>query len=237
MAAALVVAVGAGGGAVFWSLVQVPDFYEDALAVPPDPVAQQQAAKSFEARTFQLVEDIQHSDKWSQEFDGRQVNAWLANELHSKYGDLVPPGVRDPRVGFDDKFVLLGFHYESPDWKGIVSLRLRPWVPEPNQLAIEIASIRAGLVPIPLESVLEQLSDQIEADGWRAVWSQVDGNDVLVVHFDGEGEDRPVLESVEVVGESVRIAGSRSKPAKPADSSDADATFNVSTAIDQSAVK
>ena len=82
MAAALLLAVGAGGGAVFWSLVQVPDFYEQALAEPSDPVAQQQAAKTFVARTVQLVDDIKHSDNWSQEFDCRQVNAWLANDRH-----------------------------------------------------------------------------------------------------------------------------------------------------------
>jgi hypothetical protein len=240
MAVALLLAVGAGGAAIVWSLVQVPDFYQQALAEPPDPVAQQQAAKSFVARTVQLVDDIKHFDTWSQEFDGRQVNAWLANELHSKYADLVPPGIRDPRVGFDDQFVLVGFYYETEQWQGVVSLRLRPWVPEPNTLAIEIASIRAGLVPIPLDSVLEELSNQIQTDGWRAEWSQLDGNDVLLVHFDSGAEDQPVLESVQVVGEMVRISGSRAQHSRqPRDGMprESESTFNVSQASGQSTVK
>lgn len=240
MAAALLLAVGAGGGAIVWSLVQVPDFYEQALAESPDLVAQQRAAKTFVARTVQLVDDIKHSDTWSQEFDGRQVNAWLANELHSKYAELVPPGIRDPRVGFDENYVLVGFYYETDQWQGVVSLRLRPWVPKPNTLAIEIASIRAGLMPIPLDSVLEELSNQIQTDGWRAEWSQLDGNDVLLVHFDSGAEDQPVLESVQVVGEMVRISGSRAN--RPQQRNDrmptrSDSTFNVLQASGQSAVK
>ena len=240
LAVVLLLALGAGGGAVLWSLVQVPDFYQEALAKPPDPVIQRKAAKTFVARTVQLVEDIKHSDTWSQEFDGRQVNAWLANELHSKYAELVPPGVRDPRVGFDDKFVLVGFYYETEEWQGVVSLRLRPWVPKPNTLAIEIASIRAGLVPIPLDSVLEELSSQIETDGWRAEWTQLEDNDVLLVHFDSGAKDQPVLETVQVVGETVRISGSRGQRSeKPTEGrpTNSDSTYNVSQASGQSAVK
>jgi hypothetical protein len=240
LAVVLLLALGAGGGAVLWSLVQVPDFYEEALAEPPDPIIQQKAAKTFVARTVQLVEDIKHSDTWSQEFDGRQVNAWLANELHSKYAELVPPGIRDPRIGFDDKFVLVGFYYETEEWQGVVSLRLRPWVPKPNTLAIEIASIRAGLVPIPLDSVLEELSNQIETDGWRAEWTQLEDNDVLLVHFDSGARDQPVLETVQVDGETVRISGSRGKRSERQDkgtSPDSKSTFNISRVSAQSVVK
>lgn len=210
LSGALVVAIGAGGGAVLWSLVQVPDFYEEALAQQPDPAVRQEIAETFVERTVQLLDDIEHSDAWSQEFTDREVNAWLAEQLHQKFAEMVPKGVRDPRVRFDNQRVLLGFAYEHENWDGVVSLRLRPWVPEPNQLAIEIESIRAGLFPIPLESVLDELEQQMESDDWRAEWTHVNGNDVLLVRFAGGQPDQPVLEEVQVTAGGVRISGSRS---------------------------
>ena len=136
--------------------------------------------------------------------------------------------------------MLVGFYYETDQWQGVVSLRLRPWVPQPNTLAIEVASIRAGLMPIPLDSVLEELSNQITADGWRSEWSQLDGNDVLLIHFDSGAEDQPVLESVQVVGEAVRISGSRAQRSEQPNEgmpTDSKSTFNVSQASGQSEVK
>jgi uncharacterized protein YpmS len=236
----LLVAVGMGGGAVLWSLVQVPDFYEEALAAQSDPLARQQAADTFVQRTVQLANDIKHADAWSQEFTVQQVNAWLAEQLHKKYAELVPSGIRDPRMQLDGQSVLVGFHYEQENWSGIVSLRLRPWVPEPNQLAIEIESIRAGLLPIPLDNVLEQLSEQIEIDGWQAEWTQVNGNDVLLVRFDSNQADQPLLEAVQVTGNSVRISGSRSaKDVQPDGQSapDTGPTFNVPRVADHSGEK
>lgn len=237
----LLVAVSMGGGAVLWSLVQVPDFYEEALTAQSDPLARQEAADTFVQRTVQLANDIKYADAWSQEFTAQQVNAWLADQLYKEYAELVPPGIKDPRVRLDGHSVLVGFYYEQENWSGVVSLRLRPWVPEPNQLAIEIESIRAGLLPIPLDNVLQELSKQIATDGWQAEWTQINGNDVLLVRFNSEEEDQPLLEAVQVTDNLLRIIGSRStqEEAKPDEPSapDAGSTFNAPRVAVQSGEK
>ena len=206
-AAALLVAMAIGAGAVVWSLLQVPDFYEEALAEQADPEARREAAKQFVAQTVKLADEIKYSRQWSQDFTQQQINGWLAEELHQKYPNLLPPGVRNPRVRLDDGSIQVGFQYESRQWSGIVSLRLKAWVPKPNDLAIAVESIQAGLMPVPLDRVLEQVSRELKTSRWRSEWTQVDGDDVLIVHLDGTGDDQPALESVQVEPGVLRISG------------------------------
>jgi hypothetical protein len=117
-----------------------------------------------------------------------------------------------------DATLEVGFRYQRETWNSVVSVRVRPWVPHPNRLAFEIQAIRAGLVPIPLEHILHELSRQFETEGWRVEWSQANGNDVVMLHLDRSdrlnwtGKDRPVLEGVQVVAGAIRVAGRRGVP-------------------------
>lgn len=207
--ASLLVLVTVASGA-YWAQRQVPDFYQEALVAEPDPVKRQAAAKTFVQRTLTLIDDLRESDAWAQQFEEAQVNAWLAEELHAKYGDLVPPEVSEPRVRFVDGAVLLGFRYSGPDWDGVVSLTLEPRVDEPNRLSIEIASVQAGLIPIPLDTVTERISQRLTAEGWQAEWREADGHDVLVVELDrADDVDHAVLETVAVAEGKLLVAGSR----------------------------
>jgi hypothetical protein len=209
----------AGGAGVYWSLKHVPDFYQQALAEKVDPVVRKAAAKKFVQTTLRLVDRIQHEDAWSEEFRQAQINSWLAEELHQKYEEVVPPGVTEPRVQITEGSVLIGFRYEDENFQGVVSVRLRPWVPEPNRLAIEVESVKAGVVPIPLQDVIDEVTDTFKTEGWHVEWQQADGNDVLIVHLDSGGiEDQPTLERIDVVEGAVRIFGRRSSSSTGTDS-------------------
>ncbi len=203
---------------LYWALVQSPDFYEEALAEQTDPVVQQEAAKRFVQRTLQLVDEIRHSKTWSEEFTEQQVNSWLAVELHQKFSDWVPSGVSDPRVKFDDEQIHIAFHFEQKKWDGIVSLQLKPWVTEPNRLAIQIKSIRAGLVPIPLDEVLHKIANRFETDQRRFEWRQVDGTDVVIVDLNATHDDVPILQAVEVMDGAFRLSGNRTLSSEAMDS-------------------
>ena len=209
IAIALLATVAGTVGTILWAVVQVPDFYQQALTEQSDPVVRKREAKKFVQRTLQLVDGIKHSDTWAEEFEQQQINSWLAEELHRKYADAVPKGVSEPRVNLVEDSIEIGFHYRHKDWNGIVSLRLKPWVPEENQLALEIESIKAGLVPIHLDDVIKELSAKLKADSWKLEWSQSNGNDVLIVHFESEKEDEPVLTGVQVDKGVVRVRGER----------------------------
>ena len=206
----LLVALGCGGGAVMWGLLQVPDFYENALAKQPDPVIRRQAARRLEQRTLHLVEEIRNADEWSEQFEQQAVNSWLAEELHVRFSRIVPRGVSEPRVQFVDDVILVGFRLQRENFNGIVSLRVRPWVPGSNQVALEVESCRAGLVPIPLDNILQPVVRQLARAGWYAEWRESNGNDVLVVNLDRGRSNQPVLESIDVAEGQLRVTGRRS---------------------------
>ena len=214
-AVCLLLAIATVIGTVVWALLQSPHFYEVAIREQADPVVRKKAAKRFVQRTLRLVDEIKTADHWSEEFTEQQINAWLAEELHQKFAEWVPPGVSDPRVKLTKQSIHLGFRYKDAKWNGVVSLRLKPWVTEPNQLAIQVESIRAGLVPIPLEDVLQEVAKRFKKNDKDQVlieWKQLDGKDVAIVRLAKEQPEQPVLEAVDVKKGAVRISGSRMPP-------------------------
>lgn len=197
-------------GYALWAVHQVPDFYEDLVAAEIDPGVRQDEAKRFTQRTLQLVDDVKQAKDWSHEFSQRQVNSWFIEELDGtkgKYADLLPAEATSPRVKIDGDAVLIGFRYTSSQWSGVVSLRVRPWVPEPNKLALEISGVKAGALPLPLDSVLKKIEGQIQSRGWRVEWRQTAGNDVLVIDFSRGDKKRSILKSVQVADGKVRVSG------------------------------
>jgi hypothetical protein len=201
--------LGGGTFAFFWGIRQTPEFYEAVIENEPAPEVRRDDAKVFVQRTLNLVDGMQHADKWAEEFTQSQINSWLSEELQPKYGSFVPEGVSHPRVRLADETIEVGFRYKHENWDSIVSVKTRPWVPKPNALAFEIQSIRAGLIPIPLERIVQDLSKQFEVEGYRVEWSEANGNDVVILHFTKSGDDQPVLESVRVTNGKIIIAGQR----------------------------
>ena len=209
VAGSLLLALAGTAGSVLWAFFQVPDFYERELATAPPAEVRQQAARQFVRRTMELVSDIRHTPQWSEEFEQDQINGWLAEELHNpKYKKLLPKDVRQPRIALGKDVIRVGFRVQRKGWDGIVSLRVRPWMAGDNELALEIQSVRVGLVPYPLEEALEDVVHRLEANGWLIDWHQANGNEVLIVHLDhGQKPDGPVLENLEVVEGAVRLSG------------------------------
>jgi hypothetical protein len=209
-----VVAILVGG--IAWSLKFQPTFYQRALAQSAPPEIRRQQAKEFVQTTLKLVDGIRHEDRWSHEFSEDAVNGWLAEELPVKYAGWLPPEVADPRVKFEKDSVLLAFQGRQGVWRGVVSARVKPWVAGPNQLALEIQSLKIGLVPVPVDEVLGQFVKNMNGAGWRMQWKNSGKKDVLVVDLDegdvSENRIRPVLEVVELEPNHLQIAGRRTSP-------------------------
>ncbi|MCH7989073.1 MAG: hypothetical protein IID46_07965 [Planctomycetes bacterium] len=208
MAMCLLLAVGGAAGALLWALTRVPDFYVQALSVEVDPAIRKQSAEEFVANTIQLVQDIEHEPEWSHEFTQDQINSWIVEELHQKYARHVPEGVSEPRVRFENGLIFVGFRYNRKGINGVVSFQARPWVSGPNQLALEIESVRAGVVPIPLDKIIDKVSQHLASKGWLIEWTQSDeGNDIAILHLDPHGQAEAVLETLEVIDGAIRMSG------------------------------
>ncbi len=207
-----------GGGLVLfvWALMQPPEFYQHAMAVPEDVRTRRSEAEQLVVRTTSLVERIRNSDDgWSEEFTQTEINAWLAEELPRNFSEWLPQGVSEPRVKLSDETVQIGFKLVQEDWEGVVSLQVRPWVVSQNQLALEIESIRAGLIPIPLDGVLDELEQMVETDGWQIERLNSDGKQVIQVNLDQDDSEGPALTSIRVVDDRLQVIGTSEHPEAP----------------------
>ena len=82
-------------------------------------------------------------------------------------------------------------------------------------MALEIQSARIGLLPVPVDEIVDDLVKNLNASGWRTQWKNTGKQDVLVVDLDSaeestEGRARPILESIELGRQLLRITGRRS---------------------------
>lgn len=205
------IAIVGGVAALMWAANQAPEFYASA-AVPASPAVRHVAAREFAEQTAELVRELRYAPKWEQEFTQTQVNAWLMEELPRRYGNRIPRGVSDPRVQFDDGLVRIGFQLTSSTFAGIVSLDLRPTVPEPNRLAIAVESLSAGLLPLAPASFTDDVSKQLDRYQVEHEWKVEEGFQVLYVTIVPNRGDRPILEEIAVGDERLRIAGHREQP-------------------------
>lgn len=214
IAGGVLIGLAALAGVGFTLLGHQPAFYRAALMKELSPQERGQRADEFVKATLQLVNELRYEEQWSQVFSEAAINAWLAEELPVKYAEWLPEGIAAPRLKLEQDGAWIAFQARRGAWSGVISSRLKAWVASPNELAIEIQSLSAGLIPIPVDDLLGSLVDSMNDRGWRIAWKQSTRGDVLVVSLDdadssekkGEG---PVLEAVEILSGELRIAGRR----------------------------
>jgi len=200
--------IGAVFGVVFSSLYystqHVPDFYREALS---DTNVTVKSAQEFQERTTQLLEHIEETPDWTESFTEQQINSWLAFEFPELDQDLVPQEVSQPRVRFQEGYILTACRYEGEDFSGVLSLKIRPRVTENHELVLELSSVKAGLVPIPLSRILQEATQEGDLQGWSLNLDQIDDEAVLVISHESSKQDVPKLASIQVDEQQITIIG------------------------------
>lgn len=209
VAMGLLISLATAAAATILSYDYVPDFYLQALSPPVDRQFRKQQAERFEQKTRCLVNDIKYADDWSQEFTEQQVNSWLAEELphHETIG--LPNGVSEPRIQLTQDAVLIAFRYEGEGWDTVINCHLQVRLVAPNELEIEVGSIRAGLIPLPLEKVLAEISQGMTKQGLDVPWTLSESGNAILVDLNRKTGDQPVLESLELREGSLHLSGRR----------------------------
>ncbi len=213
LGAAAVAAAGA------WYFAQgTPDFYTRAVEATP-PAERRAQAEAFTERTVELAREIEYSDDWEQTFTQAQVNGWLAEELPERFGDRIPNAVSDPRVDLTRPgLVRLGFRLHQKRFDGVVSLAVRPTVVGPNQVALRVEGLMAGLFPLDVATFAPQVSKYLDEYNVAHEWDLKPAADattgrvgppVLTVTLTRRAAGRAVLEDVQIEDNAVRVAGSR----------------------------
>ena len=184
----------AGLTAVIGGLVVVlryePAFYR-AAAIAPGPDRKKQS-NEFLSGCFQLWNGVRSDSRWGAEFTTSQANSYLAENFvtDGTVEKVLPDGVSDPRVAFENGKVRFAFRYGTPPWSTVVSVDLRVWLvaKEYNLVALELEGIRTGMMPVSGRSVLERMAETIRQHnrGLEFNWYRHEGHPVALLRFQAD---------------------------------------------------
>ena len=179
IAVVILLAVGAGVLGVYRASQHVPEFYEHALT--GDPKAAEDASDEMIEQAAALASDIRKGGQWEAVFTAEQINGWLAVDLERNYPDLLPSSLSDPRVAIEPDQMWIACRLTRRNLKSVVSMAADVYLAEPNVIALRIRRARAGIVPLPLDTVLDKISQKASDLDLDIQWRQAEGDPVVEI--------------------------------------------------------
>jgi hypothetical protein len=155
-----------GVGYVLVALKQEPEFYRISRTRLADPAVRTAAVEEFTAQAEELEQAVTREAAWRVEFTEDQINAWLLDELPRRIRERDRRFVQDPLVDLSAGTVQIGARIDAPDYRGVVSVAVKPTIEPDSKLLVEIEAIRAGQLTIPAIRWLGQFRKQLEESGW-----------------------------------------------------------------------
>ena len=201
----------ATGGYLYHATQQVPDFYAAALkSEESEPAAQKKAGAELEKNLLDLRNEARDPGRWSAEFTDEQINGWLAFDLPRKFGDLLPPEFKEPRIAINPTIARVACRYEGKI-KTILSLNISlEMTDEPNVMAIRVEKIQAGTLGLPLNRFLDEISVAAKNSGLKLRWKQRGGTPVALLTLPFEGDEKTkdlLLDSLRMGKGKVIVSG------------------------------
>ena len=183
--AALLLLLVMAGLMLYQATRHVPEFYQQALEVSPQQQAT--AGDELERQVLELHNEIQDEGRWQAVFNEDQINGWLASDLTEKFADSLPKGVSAPRVAIGPEAVRLACQYQDHRIETVVSLTLSLAVNrQSNEVAITVQQVRAGLLPLPLKDLLDEVAAVARRAELDLRWAQSAGAPVALLRVPAE---------------------------------------------------
>lgn len=204
-----VAAVAAIGGVLVALLKQQPGFYTRAEVTAPredDP----RRASELQTRLSELQAEVFAEEAWGMQFTQDDVNAFFRQDPANN--NLIEPllGLTAPRVEFSGDRIRFAARRGSGFWSTVVSVELRAWLiaDEPNMVAVEVVSLKAGALPLPERMVMDRVT-AFGADNRATVtWFRSNGRPVAVVRWlSNLSRPTTLLQTVTVADGSVSVGG------------------------------
>jgi len=206
--AALLVMAGVVALVAYRSLRQVPAFY--AAAIEQDESVQAEANDECLRQAAALASDVQRPGYWRAVFSTEQINGWLAVDLVRNYPGALPEELENPRVDIHQGMTTLAFGYKQAEVTTVVSIWFDLYLSSPNVVALRLRGVRAGLMPIPLSSVLDGISTAARKFDLELEWRQSHGDPVALIKLPtalDADENEMQLDSIEFSEGAVNVAG------------------------------
>src|ERR1700733_12930742 len=191
---------------IWFALTYQPCYYRDMLLFTREQRAGK--AKKFVAQSLQLRNNICNEPSWEAVFTDQEVNAWLAEDLVTHFADQLPPEVYEPRVLFELDRITLAFLLKQAGVQSVITVVARPRVPGGNTVELTLEKIRAGILPVPADNVLDRIIEYARYHGVDAEWTRRDGYPVVLMRYTPNLEREDVqLEELQIRQGQIRLAG------------------------------
>ena len=188
------------------SLTYQPSYYRAMVLQSRAQRAGQ--ARKFVAQSLQLRNDICNEPNWEAVFSDQEVNAWLAEDLVTHFADQLPPEVNEPRVLFELDRITLAFQLRQRGVQSVITVVARPCVPEGNTVELTLEKIRAGILPVPADNVLDRIIEYARCHGLDVEWTRRDGYPVVLMRYAPNLDREDVrLEALQIRTGQIRLAG------------------------------
>ena len=198
-------------GFMTWAAFSVPEFYEQSLTLNVTPELRKEEAKKLIETTKHLVQEVKTTPQWSERMTQLQINSWIVEFLEQEESKHLPKGVSQPRVQLLENRVRIGFRCQHKDLNGIISLDLQPVLLNSQEIAWQIRRAKLGLLPLPLEKVIQQVSEHVKKKHVNLRW-ELDGESPTVILSWKDRADASKdfhLDTIELTEETLRLTGSR----------------------------
>ncbi len=218
-ATVLVVALLICGLLLYRGTQHVPQFYEQSLQTEISPLEQAKRGDEFEREVLELHNDTARVGRWQAIFSDQEINAWLAVDLVQNHPRALPSDLVDPRVKITVDQVQVGCRYKGDPLEMVVSLEADAYLTDkPNQLAVRIRGVRAGVIPLPLKQFMDRITDVARGNGIQMLWAQQDGDPVALFQIPSSHKQFPGrelhIETLELRDGELCLAGRTERAAK-----------------------
>jgi hypothetical protein len=200
-----------GGGLTALGVVvkHEPNFY---LQKELPPSEERKAASSAFLSNFTQMILSMKQESWHCDITEAQLNSFF-EEKFMEWGEgesLRRMGITSPRVCLEPESMRFAFRYGRGWFSTVISYDLKVWlVPkEPNVIAVEVLSARAGGLPISSRAILNQLSEYAQNQNYKVTLYRHDSHPVAVIELQPSQRQSPhILTSLRVQSEKITMQG------------------------------
>jgi hypothetical protein len=190
----------------------VPEFYAQSLSPEISRSEQEQLGDDLEREALELRNRTTRVGQWEAVFSDQEVNAWLAVDLVENHPRALPADLTAPRVKITEGQLQLACRYRGDPVETVVSILAEAYLTDkPNQLAVRIRSVRAGVIPLPLKRFLDRVSDVARDNRLPLLWSQQEGDPVALLQiptkYEGLADKNFLVETLELREGELYLAG------------------------------